>query len=165
MRRLLFLLLALPALALGVGERAPAFELAASDGHTYSLAQYHGKKWVVLNFFPKPFTSGCTAQCNLLRDESARLSAYQAVILAANTDTLAVNKDFAVKQGYKFPLLSDADKSVTTAYGVLMPGGFAARRTFVIDPQGVVRDTFDVSPSKAVDQVVESLARLGVPKA
>jgi peroxiredoxin Q/BCP len=164
MRGLLLLLLMLPALALGVGDPAPTFKLAASDGKTYALEQFQGKSWVVLNFFPKPFTPGCTTQCNALRDDSAKLSQYQAVILAVNTSTLALNEEFAAKKGYQFPLLADPDWSVTRAYDVVLPGGFAARRNFVIDPHGVIRAAFDVSPDKALQQVVESLDALGVPK-
>lgn len=166
MRKLvLFLLLAaLPALAVTAGQPAPAFKLSASDGKTYSLEQFHGKSWVVLNFFPKPFTPGCTVQCNTLRDDSAELAPYQAVILGINTSSLELNEKFAGAQGYHFPLLADADQSVAKAYGVLRSDGLAQRRTFIIDPQGVVRAAFDINPQTAVKQVKDSLEELKVPR-
>lgn len=164
MRLFLVLLLMLPVLALGVGDPAPSFKLEASDGKTYSLDQFHGKSWVVLNFFPKPFTSGCTTQLCNLRDQAEKLAPYRAFILAADTSSLEVNRDFAAKEGYRFPLLADTDQSLARDYGVLMPGGVAARRTFVIDPEGVVRASFDATPARATDQVVEALEALGVPK-
>lgn len=162
MRKLLLclLLLMLPALALGVGDAAPAFKLPASDGKTYSL---DGKRWVVLSFFPKPFTPGCTTQCNAMRDDKS-LSGYEASFLMLNTSSLELNEKFAAQKGYAFPLLADTDGSVARAYGVLGLGGVASRRTFVIDPSGVVRAAFDVDPARTVAQLTAVLDELKVPR-
>lgn len=158
---LLCILLALPALALGVGDSAPDFKLTGADGKTYSLPR---ARWAVLSFFPKPFTPGCTTQCNAMRDDSAALAVFDAEFLLLNTSSVELNEKFAAKKGYKFPLLADVEGNTARAYGVLIPGGIAARRTFVVDPSGVVRAAFDVDPARTVAQLVSTLEELKVPR-
>src|SRR6187431_3229849 len=117
---------------LKVGDKAPAFTLKGTDGKTYSLDQFKGKKAVVLNWFPKAFTGGCTAQCKSLRENSESLKPLNVAYFTASVDTPELNRKFAESLKLDYPILSDPDKSVAQAYGVLSDRGFANRWTFYI---------------------------------
>lgn len=126
---------------LKVGDKAPAFSLTGSDGKTYSLDQFKGKKAVVLNWFPKAFTGGCTAQCKSLRENSAKLKPLNVAYFTASVDTPELNKKFAESLDLDYPILSDPDKSVAKAYGVVHEGRAVAERwTFYIDKDGVIKE-------------------------
>jgi len=169
--------LALPILLLGrlgcaadqpaVGEKAPAFSLPSQEGSTVLLAQTKGK-WVVLYFYPKDFTSGCTVEAHNFQRDLAKYEKLNAVILGVSLDSVTSHKDFCAKEGLNFKLLSDADHAMTKAYGSLAKSGdteYAARNTFLIDPAGVVRKVYvKVNPSAHSDDVLADLATLQASK-
>jgi peroxiredoxin Q/BCP len=169
--------LALPILLLGrlgcaadqpaVGEKAPAFSLPSQEGSTVSLAETKGK-WVVLYFYPKDFTSGCTVEAHNFQRDFAKYEKLNAVILGVSLDSVTSHKDFCAKEGLNFKLLSDADHAMTKAYGSLAKSGdteYAARNTFLIDPAGVVRKVYvKVNPSAHSDDVLADLATLQASK-
>jgi peroxiredoxin Q/BCP len=169
--------LALPILLLGrlgcaadqpaVGEKAPAFSLPSQEGSTVSLAETKGK-WVVLYFYPKDFTSGCTVEAHNFQRDFAKYEKLNAVILGVSLDSVTSHKDFCAKEGLNFKLLSDADHAMTKAYGSLAKSGdteYAARNTFLIDPAGVVRKVYvKVNPSAHSDDVLTDLATLQASK-
>lgn len=105
-------MLAAPASALEVGDPAPDFELPGSDGQIYRLADYRGKQAVVLAWFPKAYTYGCTIECKSLAENGHLLRELDVAYFMASVDPLAKNKGFAAEIGADFPLLSDEDKSV-----------------------------------------------------
>ena len=169
--------LALPLLLLGrlgcaadqpaVGGKAPAFSLPSQGGSTVSLAETKGK-WVVLYFYPKDFTSGCTLEAHNFQRDLAKYEKLNAVILGVSLDSVTSHKDFCAKEGLSFKLLSDADHAMTKAYGSLAKSGdteYAARNTFLIDPAGVVRKVYvKVNPSAHSDDVLADLATLQASK-
>ncbi|MFB6471174.1 MAG: peroxiredoxin [Vulcanisaeta sp. AZ3] len=119
------------------GEEAPDFELESHDGNKVRLSDYRGK-WVILYFFPKAFTSGCsreTQEFAITWDEFERLGA---IVFGISTDTVSTQKKFAEKYGAKFKLLSDHNKEVSRIYGVLRRTGTAERVTFIINPEGKI---------------------------
>src|SRR5213076_3178020 len=148
---------------LEVGKPAPDFSLTTSDGSQVSLKDYRGK-WVVLYFYPKDFTSGCTMEArNFQRD----LSKYQdagAVILGVSVDTAQSHKDFCAKEGLNFKLLADPDGKISTEYGSVMDykgQKLAARNTFIINPKGEIARVYTgVRPADHSDQVLKDLAEL-----
>ena len=169
--------LALPFLLLGrlgcaadqpaAGGKAPAFSLPSQEGSTVSLAETKGK-WVVLYFYPKDFTSGCTVEAHNFQRDLAKYEKLNAVILGVSLDSVTSHKDFCAKEGLSFKLLSDADHATTKAYGSLAKSGdteYAARNTFLIDPAGVVRKVYvKVNPSAHSDDVLADLATLQASK-
>jgi peroxiredoxin Q/BCP len=168
----LFVLLAFAALACGaaevgpppaVGSPAPAFALRDQTGAQRTLADYAGK-WLVLYFYPKDGTPGCTKEVCAYRDSIAKVRAAGAEVVGVSVDDVDSHKKFAEEQQVPFPLLADSDKSVAQAYGVLTSRfgvKYARRDTFVIDPQGKIAKYYpDVDPEKNVTQVVADLAKL-----
>ena len=137
------------------GEEAPDFELQSHDGEVVKLSSYRGK-WVVLYFFPKAFTSGCTRETQefaRLWDEFGKLGV---VVFGISTDSVSTQKKFAEKYGVKFKLLSDSERRVSQAYGVLRPTGTAERVTFIISPEGKVAKVIrrvkpEEHPAKALE--------------
>jgi peroxiredoxin Q/BCP len=126
---------------LKVGDKAPPFSLKGTDGKTYSLEQFHGKKGVVLAWFPKADTPGCTIECKSLRENSAALKPLGVAYFTASVDTPEDNKKFAEKLGLDYPILSDPDKSVAEAYGVVNPMRKVANRwTFYIGKDGTIKE-------------------------
>jgi peroxiredoxin Q/BCP len=124
---------------LKVGDPAPAFSLPGTDGKTHTLADYKGKE-VVLAWYPAAFTGGCTAECRSIRDASNTISKYDVAYFMASVDTPEKNKAFAEQEQANFPMLSDPDRKVAAAYGVLTnPTGVAKRWTFFIGPDGKIQ--------------------------
>jgi peroxiredoxin Q/BCP len=158
------LLSATPALAApGVGDSAPAFSLPGSDGQTYTLSQYVGKKPVVIAWFPKAFTAGWTLECASLRDSGDELKGHDIAYFAASVDDVQTNHKFAEELQVNYPILSDLDKSVAKEYGVLAPGGgYAQRWTFYIDKTGkIARIDKQVSPQTSGADLLKNLKELG----
>jgi len=122
------------------GDPAPLFELHASDGVTYRLADFLGRKPVVLAWFPKAFTGGCTAECRSLDAHNAQAPRSDVQYFGASVDTPQVNAEFADALGLTFPILSDPDRTIARAYGVLGASGFASRWTFYIAADGRIVD-------------------------
>ncbi|EED32769.1 antioxidant, AhpC/Tsa family [gamma proteobacterium NOR5-3] len=147
---------------LKVGDVAPDFSLRASDGQTYNLADYRGKQAVVLAWFPRAFTSGCTVECKSLAENGDEIRKFDVSYFMASTDPVEKNAEFADDTGADFPLLSDPDGEVATAYGVFTMG-FAKRHTYYIDVDGVIShiDTA-VRPSTSAQDMIANLEKLGV---
>src|SRR5262249_8900414 len=179
MTRRLFLLVGLAALllsglhafsgeaaALNVGDPAPDFSLMGSDGKTHSLKDYAGKQTVVIAWFPKAFTGGCTAECKSMHEHGDAIRAYDVAYFTASVDDAETNKKFAQSVKVDYPILSDPDKSVAKAYGVLMPEyGVANRWTFYIGTDGKILDIDKkVSPPSAAEDVAKHLDALKVAK-
>lgn len=160
-----FVALAASAAELKVGDMAPDFSLQASDGKTYTLADYRNKQTVVLAWFPKAFTSGCTIECKSLTQKGHLIKAYQAAYFMASTDRVDTNASFAQETRADFPLLSDPTKATARAYGVLNPFGMANRRTFYIGPNGrILAIDRRVKPETSAEDMAARLATLGTPK-
>jgi peroxiredoxin Q/BCP len=123
---------------MAAGDAAPEFALQASDGRTYQLIDYRHRQVVVLVWFPKAFTSGCTAQCQSIGAHVEALRARGAVVFGANVDTPDTNRQFAEALGLGFPILSDPSGTTARAYGVLGASGLPARWTFYIGIDGRV---------------------------
>lgn len=159
-------LLALPASAQPVvGEPAPDFTLPASDGETYRLADYVGKQAVVLAWFPRAFTSGCTIECKSLAENGHLIREYDVQYFMASVDPLEKNREFAEDTGADFPLLSDEEKDAARAYGVLSPLGFAKRHTVYIGADGtVLKVDTDINPETAAQDMAATLGELGVAR-
>jgi len=149
---------------LEVGDVAPNFTLEASDGQEYTLADFRGKQAVVLAWFPRAFTSGCTVECKSLAENGDEIRAFDVTYFMASTDPVEKNTEFAADTGADFPLLSDPDGEVAKAYGVYAMG-FARRHTFYIDIDGRIAhiDT-SVKPSTSAEDMVANLGKLGVPQ-
>lgn len=137
---------------LKVGDPAPFFREETSHGHSVSLSDYNGKK-LVLYFYPKDDTPGCTKQACSLRDHNQEIKAKGAEILGVSTQDETSHQRFTRKYKLNFPLLADADKSVSKAYGAVGSGGLkgltldvlglANRMTFIIDEQGKIAHIID----------------------
>jgi peroxiredoxin Q/BCP len=127
-------------IVLRAGDVAPEFTLQASDGATYQLRDFRGRKAVVISWFPKAFTGGCTAECRSLSAFGPAFSQANVQCFAASVDTPAANAEFAEAFDLTCPILSDPGKDVARAYGVLGPSGFASRWTFYIGADGRILD-------------------------
>jgi peroxiredoxin Q/BCP len=145
-------------IVLRAGDPAPGFTLPASDGHQYSLSEFLGRKNVVIAWFPKAFTGGCTAECRSLGANSAILNGPNVQFFAASVDSAETNAEFGAALDLGYPILSDASRDVARAYGVLGASGFASRWTFFIGLDGRV---LDVDRSvRTVSHGADVLARL-----
>jgi len=147
-----------------LGEPAPAFSLPGSDGKIYSLADFKGKSAVVLAWFPKAFTGGCTAECKSFAQEGNLLKGLNVAYFTASVDVPDYNKKFAESLNCDYPILSDADKSVAKAYGVVHEGRAVPERwTFYIDKEGIIRAIDKkVVTAKAAPDVAAKLKELGI---
>jgi peroxiredoxin Q/BCP len=153
------------AAALEVGDKAPDFSLAASDGSTYSLSQFLGEKPVVIAFFPKAFTGGWTMQCKALRDSAREIQNFDVAYFMASVDTLEDNTAFAAEHEANFPILADPSKEMVDAYGALMGVGFANRWTYYIGADGtVLKIDKETNPATAGRDLVQTMNDLGFPK-
>jgi peroxiredoxin Q/BCP len=144
---------------LAVGAPAPEFAALGTNDQTNRLSELKGK-WVVLYFYPRAFTPGCTAEACSLRDGHADLQQLGAVVLGVSLDGVARLKEFKAKYNLPFDLLSDEDKAVSRAYRTLGFGGlYAERKTFVIDPRGVLAHVFESVNTRAHDKEVAALLK------
>jgi thioredoxin-dependent peroxiredoxin len=143
-----------------VGQEAPTFTLPSQDGSPVSLEQYRGK-WVVLYFYPKDMTTGCTIEAHKFQDALPQFDAKNAVILGVSVDTVDSHKQFCTKDSLTFHLLADPDHKVVSAYGSLGAFGpmtIAQRNTFLIDPQGkIAKEWVKVTPANAASDVLAAL--------
>jgi thioredoxin-dependent peroxiredoxin len=146
------------------GDPAPPFSLKGSDGKTYSLDQFKGKSAVVIAWFPKAFTGGCTKECKSLRENSKMLRDLKVAYFTASVDSPAENEKFAKSLELDYPILSDPDKTVAKEYGVLNPQrGMANRWTFYIDKEGVLKEIDkSVNAPQAGPDIVDKLKALGL---
>lgn len=147
-----------------VGDAAPDFELPDQDGSPVSLSNQRGRK-VILYFYPKDDTPGCTRQACDLRDRSAELDARGAIVLGVSPDAVAAHRKFRAKYDLPFTLLADADHRVAEAYGVWKQKSMLGRKywgnertTFVIDENGRIDRVLErVKPNAHVDQVLDAI--------
>ncbi|MBW4646527.1 MAG: peroxiredoxin [Goleter apudmare HA4340-LM2] len=131
-------------MAIKVGDTAPDFSLPAQDGLTVSLSQFRGQSAVVLYFYPKDDTPGCTAESCAFRDQYEVFKSAGAEVIGVSGDSSASHQQFAVKHNLPFTLLSDQGDRIRKLYGATAAFGlFPGRVTYVIDQQGVVQYVFD----------------------
>jgi peroxiredoxin Q/BCP len=146
-----------------VGSAAPDFTLPTQEGSAASLKDYRGK-WVVLYFYPKDQTAGCTREAHNFQVDQPKFRERDAVVLGVSLDSVESHKKFCAKEGLNFKLLSDTGHSVTQAYGSLTNLGvvrIAARNTFIINPEGKVAKVYrGVNPAHHSDEVLADLDRL-----
>src|SRR5215469_6205533 len=146
-----------------VGAPAPDFTLNAQDGKPVRLQDFRGQ-WVVLYFYPKDFTSGCTKEAHNFQRDLALFEQKHAVILGVSGQDEASHEKFCTAEGLHFKLLADAQCELAARYGSVVNLGVAklsARHTFLIDPEGVIRKIYlDVNPSKHSAEVLAELSEL-----
>jgi len=146
-----------------VGAAAPTFKLATNEGNQASLSDFKGK-WVVLYFYPKDFTSGCTLEARNFQRDLEKYTAANAVILGVSVDTAESHKSFCAKEGLNFKLLADIGGKVSEQYGSVMEyqgNKLSARNTFIIDPKGNIAKVYvKVSPGGHSEEVLAALAEL-----
>jgi peroxiredoxin Q/BCP len=147
---------------LKVGDTAPDFSLSDEHGLPVSLKDYIGKKIVVLYFYPKDFTSGCTKEACSFRDSYKSYRDKGAVVIGVSLDTVESHLKFSEKYNLPFTILSDRNKEVAKAYGVLGVGGFLTKRvTFVIDKNGKITHIFPkVDVRHHSEEVLKALVEL-----
>ncbi len=145
-----------------VGDKAPDFEGPTSDGSRLGLKDFLGKKNVVLYFYPKDDTPGCTREACSFRDNTQSIRDLGAEIVGVSLDSVQSHSKFADKYGLPFPLISDRDKRVAKAYGVLRDIGLSTNRvTFIIDKNGKIAKIFPkVDVTKHTEEVVTALKEL-----
>ncbi|MDB9529161.1 peroxiredoxin [Oscillatoria sp. CS-180] len=146
-----------------IGEAAPTFTLPTNSGDgDISLEDYRGR-WVVLYFYPKDGTSGCTIEARRFQESLPEYQKLNAVILGVSVDDVDSHESFCAAEGIEFPLLSDTDGSVSKAYGSWL-SGYSLRHTYLIDPNGVLQERFlGVRPAIHSREVLESLESFLMP--
>ena len=164
---------------LKVGDMAPDFSLQGTDGKTHKLSEYRGKQAVVVAWFPKAFTQGCTIECKSLAENGSKIKKYDVTYFMASVDPLEENIKFAKatsvtlgqganarvveKEEADFPMLSDPTKRVATAYGVLNERGTANRWTFYIDKTGhIAAIDKSVRPETSAEDMLTKLGEIKV---
>jgi peroxiredoxin Q/BCP len=147
----------------GAGSAAPDFTLPSQEGASVNLKDYRSS-WVVLYFYPKDQTPGCTREAHNFQIDQPKYSQRHAVVLGVSVDSVDSHKKFCAKEGLNFKLLADTDGRVSRAYGSLKNLGvvkFAARHTFLIDPTGQVARTYtSVDPVRHSEEVLAALDQL-----
>ncbi len=150
---------------LSVGDPAPDFTLEGTDGKTHTLSDYKGKQAVVLAWYPKAYTSGCTIECKSLAENGDLIRRYDVTYFMASVDSLEKNQGFAAQEKADFPLLSDPTKETAGAYGVLNMMGIASRQTFFIGVDGtVLAIDRNVNPASAAQDIAAKLGELAISK-
>jgi thioredoxin-dependent peroxiredoxin len=146
-----------------VGSTAPDFTLKSQENNPVSLHDFKGK-WVVLYFYPKDFTSGCTVEAHNFQRDQAQYEAKNAAIVGVSMQDPDSHQKFCTKEGLTFKLLADTDSQVSSTYDSVMNMGvtkLSARHTFLIDPNGVVQKVWlDVKPDKHSEEVLAALTEL-----
>ena len=144
-----------------VGTPAPDFTLTSQEGTPVSLHSLRGK-WVVLYFYPKDMTQGCTIEAHNFQRDLAQYQKDNAAIVGVSVDNIDSHKEFCTKESLTFKLLADTDKQVTKMYGTLAANNMvAARNTFLIDPNGVIRKVYEkVKPAQHSEEVLAALSEM-----
>ncbi len=149
-----------------VGDVARDFTLPAHDGTNVQLNKLRGH-WVVLYFYPKDMTPGCTVEAHNFAKDQAEYAARNAIVLGVSVDGVDSHKKFCAQENLNFRLLADTEKRVSDAYGSLnnlVVTKLSARHTFLIDPQGKIARVFgDVKPATHSREVLAALDELGQP--
>ncbi|MGB7416418.1 MAG: peroxiredoxin [Thermosynechococcaceae cyanobacterium] len=154
-----------PALAMGgvlpsVNEPAPEFSLPTNSGDgDVALSDYRGQ-WVVVYFYPKDFTSGCTIEAQRFQRDLPKYQAKNTQIIGISVDSVDSHAEFCDSEGLRFPLLADEEGSASKAYGSWM-NFFSMRHSFIVDPEGVLRETYvKVRPSVHSEEILARLEEL-----
>ncbi len=146
------------------GERAPEFEGTLAGGKQLRLRDFRGRRHIILYFFPKDFTPGCTREACSFRDRRAEVAGLDAEIVGVSLDTPEKHEAFAQKYQLPYPLVSDRSGAIASAFGVARLGGWlpTKRVTFVIDKQGVVQHVIqsEFSIDMHIDEALDTLRRL-----
>jgi peroxiredoxin Q/BCP len=147
---------------LEIGDKAPDFSLLDEHGKPVSLKDYLGKNIVVLYFYPKDFTSGCTTEACSFRDNYQPYREKGAVVIGVSLDSVESHKKFSEKYNLPFAILSDSGKETAKAYGVLGIGGLLAKRvTFIIDKNGTIARIFPkVDVTRHSEEVLQAIEEL-----
>ena len=146
---------------LQAGDKAPAFNLESTAGGNYAL----GERAVVLAWFPRAFTQGCTIECKSLAKKGHLIREFDVDYFMASTDPVEENTRFAEANNADFPMLSDPTSATAEAYGVLHERGFAMRHTFYIGADGtILAIDRNVKPATAAEDIAAKLAELGLPR-
>jgi len=142
------------------GSKAPDFTLQSQEGKSVSLHDFRGQ-WVVLYFYPKDMTKGCTIEAHNFQRDQAQYDAKKAAIVGVSVDTVDSHQQFCTKENLTFKLLADPSHEAVEKYGSLGPNTIAARNTFIIDPKGVIRKVYvKVSPMPHSEEVLAELTTL-----
>ncbi len=145
------------------GAAAPAVKLTSNEGNQVSLGDYKGK-WIVLYFYPKDFTSGCTLEAHNFQRDLSKFEQAGAVILGVSVDNAESHKNFCTKEGLNFKLLADTEGKVSESYGSIKEydgAKMSARNTFIISPEGKIAKVFaGVKPQTHSEEVLQALAEL-----
>jgi peroxiredoxin Q/BCP len=145
------------------GQTAPDFTLPSQDGSRISLHDFKGR-WVVLYFYPKDGTTGCTIEAHNFQRDLAKYELHHAVIVGVSVDSTGSHREFCAKQGLKFKLLADTEKSVSRTYGSLMNllgYKISSRNTFLVNPEGRIAKVWTgVDPSRHSAEVLAALTQL-----
>jgi thioredoxin-dependent peroxiredoxin len=150
---------------LNVGDVAPDFALTGSDGSVHQLSDSLGREAVVLAWFPKAFTGGCTVQCEAMGRSAAAIGAFKARHYGISVDDVKTNREFAEALGVDYPILSDPRGEVARAYGVLGPSGFPSRTTFFIGRDGhILHVDRRVNPLSHGRDIAAMLGNLQIPR-
>lgn len=145
------------------GDKAPQFEAQTYEGQVIRLADFTGAKTVVLYFYPKDNTPGCTKEACSMRDAMDGLTELGIQVLGVSTDSVATHQKFRDKHSLNFPLLSDKSKKLVKAYDVQSAFGTASRKSFLIDKNGVIRHIWNkVKTSDHANEVMEKVKELGL---
>ncbi len=149
-----------------VGDTAPDFEMTGTDGKVYKAKDFVGKEAVIVAWFPRAFTGGCTKECKSLRESGALLKEFQVAYFTASTDPVEKNKEFAKSLDLDYPILSDPEGKNAKAFGVLRDDGKAANRvTFIIGSNGkILAVDSKVSVESHAQDLAKQLEQLGVPR-
>jgi peroxiredoxin Q/BCP len=151
------------AVELQVGDPAPDFQLQGTDGKTYKLSDYKGKQAVVVAWYPKAMTAGCTIECKSLAEKGDLIRKFDVTYFMASVDPIADNKAFAEQQKADFPLLSDPTKETAKRYGVLHERGFAKRWTYYISKDGKILEIDkEVKPQTSAEDMAAKLGQLQI---
>lgn len=150
-----------------VGSLAPDFTLLSQEGEPVSLSKQRGK-WVVLYFYPKDMTPGCSLEARNFAKDYPEYTQRNAIVLGVSVDSVDSHKKFCTKENLTFKLLADTDTKVSEAYGSLknlVVTKFSSRHTFLIDPQGKIAQVYDdVKPAVHSREVLSALDKLGASK-
>jgi thioredoxin-dependent peroxiredoxin len=150
-----------------VGDVAPEFEMVGSDGKTYKAKDFVGKKAVIIAWFPRAFTGGCTKECKSMKESGDMLKKYDVAYFTASTDPVEKNAEFAKSLDLDYPILCDPNGKNATLFGVLSSDGSkAARTTFIISKEGKVAAVESkVNTDTHGKDLADQLEKLGVEKA
>lgn len=150
---------------LSVGDTAPDFDLPSSDGNNYKLSELLKEGPVVLAWFPKADTPGCTAQCKSMAKNGSKIREFQVSYFMISVDPVEANTKFAEKYSADFPILSDITKETAKAYGVMSDYGFSNRHTFYIGTDGkILKIDRKINVATAAEDTVSALEELKVDR-